>query len=188
LNKRLISLMVILFALGWFAHSGASFFVSTTLPTETNQNIGTIWQQLFTPNDSNNLQRGFYDSLTLAPERASPMDRVKESQIYVTKDRVIIDMENVEWAKFTDTNSMDPIIDTGSNALEISPDSIGDLQVGDIISYTTHFTEGTIIHRIVEIGDDGEWYARVKGDNIDFEDPGKVRFDQVERVVIGIIY
>ncbi|MDP7324251.1 MAG: hypothetical protein QF632_05825, partial [Candidatus Woesearchaeota archaeon] len=71
MNKRLISLMVILFALGWFAHSGASFFVSTTLPTETNQNIGTIWQQLFTPNDSNNLQRGFYDSLTLAPERAS---------------------------------------------------------------------------------------------------------------------
>jgi uncharacterized protein (UPF0248 family) len=48
---------------------------------------------------------------------------------------------------------------------------------------------GTIIHRVVKIGQDSEgWYAILKGDNLSQEDPEKVRFDQVQRVVVAIIY
>ena len=145
---------------------------------------------LFKPIPENNLQKTFFDSLFLdtAPERASPKDRIKESQIHVLNNRVIIDLENAEWATFTDTNSMDPIFDQGSNAIEIVPQKEEDLQVGDIISYESEFAEGTIVHRITELGNDGSWYARVKGDNIDFEDPGKIRFNQIQRVVVAIIY
>jgi hypothetical protein len=32
------------------------------------------------------------------------------------------------------------------------------------------------------------WYAIMKGDNLSYSDPGKIRFDQVQRVVIGILY
>jgi signal peptidase I len=101
---------------------------------------------------------------------------------------VTLDLRDAEWATFTDTNSMDPIIDQGANAIEIVPDNPSQLKEGDIISYKSKYAEGTIIHRIVEINNDNEWYARVKGDNLDFQDPGKVRFDQIQRVVVGILY
>jgi len=124
-----------------------------------------------------------------APERPSPCNRVKESQIFVTNDRIVIDFQNAEWATFTDTNSMDPIIDAEANALEYAPKSPEEICVGDIASYHTKLSEGVVIHRIVEIGfDEKGWYATFKGDNLAYKDPERVRFEQIERVVIGIIY
>jgi hypothetical protein len=124
-----------------------------------------------------------------APERPSPCQRINQSQILVTGGSILIDFQNAEWAKFTDTNSMDPVLDTGSYALEYVPSSSDELCVGDIASYSTRLASGTIIHRIVEIGYDTDgWYARFKGDNLPYMDPEKVRFEQIQRVVIGIIY
>ncbi|MFH1010516.1 MAG: signal peptidase I [bacterium] len=123
------------------------------------------------------------------PEQPSPRDRITESNILVYDDRVIIRVADPQWATFTDTNSMDPVIDAGANAIEIVPQSENDVQVGDIISYKSKFADGTIIHRIVYKGqDESGTYFVVKGDNNPSNDPGKIRFSQIERVVVGIIY
>ncbi|MBU1204380.1 MAG: hypothetical protein KKA61_02575 [Nanoarchaeota archaeon] len=122
-------------------------------------------------------------------EKDSPGDWIKEDQIKVYNDRVIINLKDAEWASFTDTNSMDPIIDETANAIEIIPKSADDIHVGDIISYKSDYADGTIIHRIIKIGSDEEgWYCIVKGDNNQSPDPGKIRFNQIKRVLVAIIY
>lgn len=122
-------------------------------------------------------------------ERYSPKDRISEDQIKVYNDRIVIDVQDAQWASFTDTNSMDPIIDTESHALQIVPSSPDEIQVGDIVSYKSTYSDGIIIHRVIRIGMDSDgWYAVMRGDNLNANDPEKVRFDQVKRVLIGIIY
>lgn len=124
-----------------------------------------------------------------AAERLSPCDHVKEMQILVTDEGVNIDLEGAEWATFTDTNSMDPVIDAGANAIEFVPESEAEICVGDIASYVPSSEDGTIIHRVVETGYDSEgWYAIFKGDNLGYRDPEKVRFSQIRRVVVAIVY
>jgi hypothetical protein len=122
-------------------------------------------------------------------EVASPHDRIKESQIKVYKDRVIIEIKDAQWAGFIDTNSMDPVIDKEANAIQVVPESYHDVHVGDIISYESEYGEGIYIHRVIKVGFDPEgWYCIAKGDNNPTEDPGKIRFSQIKKVVIAIIY
>jgi len=122
-------------------------------------------------------------------ERDSPNDWIKEDQINVYNDKVIINLKDAEWASFTDTNSMDPVIDEKANAIEIIPKSTDDIHVGDIISYKSEYADGTIIHRVIKTNSDEEgWYCIVKGDNNQNPDPGKIRFNQIKRVLIAIIY
>ncbi len=119
----------------------------------------------------------------------SPRDRVKETQIFVGKDKVTLDIPNAHWATFTDTNSMDPIIDDGSNAIEVVPQSESDLEIGDIVAYESEYADGLIIHRIAYIGTDADGkYFVLKGDNNPTSDPGRVRFSQIKSVVVAIIY
>ena len=121
-------------------------------------------------------------------ERDSPGDWLEERQIKVMQDKVVIDQENVILSSFADTNSMDPLLDASANGLEIKPKR-GELKVGDVISYRSDLLGGVVIHRIVEVGVDakGEYYF-VQGDNNGVQDPEKVRFDQVEGVLIGVLY
>lgn len=119
-------------------------------------------------------------------EQNSPNDWILEKDIAVYEDKIIISVENAKWATFADTNSMDPVLDKGANAIQIVPAYEEQLQVGDIITYNQGNI--SIIHRIIEIGNDGDWYAITKGDNNNSPDAGKVRFSQVEKVVIGILY
>lgn len=120
-------------------------------------------------------------------EVAGPKDRIVESQVHVFPDQVVIDLAGAQWSSFTDTNSMDPVLDAGHNALQIVPTSFDVIGVGDIISFETEY--GVVIHRVIEIGMDTEgWYAVTHGDNAPFSDPFKVRFSQVKRVVVGILY
>ena len=122
-------------------------------------------------------------------EKFAPQDRIKEEQVKVYEDKVVIDLENATWAKFVSTGSMVPTLSEDANAIEIVPQSPKDINVGDIISYISPNEEGIIIHRVVETGEDEQgWYAITKGDNNKLNDPYKVRFEQVERVLIGIIY
>ena len=122
-------------------------------------------------------------------EKYSPSDWIKEDQIKVYNDRVIIDLKDAEWASFTDTNSMDPVLDETANAIEIIPKSTEDIHVGDIISYNSDYADGTIIHRVIKIGKDNKgWYCIVKGDNNQNPDPGKIRFSQIKRILVAIIY
>ncbi len=123
----------------------------------------------------------------IPPERPSPKPRIKESQIKVLPDKVVINIKNAKWASFADTNSMDPVFDNGHYGIQITPESPDDIQIGDIISYTSEY--GSIIHRVIEIGHDEKgWFAIVKGDNNDIPDPWKVRFEQVKRVLVALTY
>lgn len=124
-----------------------------------------------------------------SPERQSPSDHIKESQIHVYDDRVVIDAPGASWASFTDTNSMDPFFDETSNSIELKPSSPADINPGDIISYRSGITGDLIVHRVVSRGvDDSGVFYLVKGDNNPVQDPEKVRFEQVHGVLIGIIY
>lgn len=123
----------------------------------------------------------------LPPERASPKPRIREDQIKVLPDKVVIYIKNARWATFADTNSMDPVFDAGHYGIQIVPQSPDEIQIGDVISYDSEF--GSIIHRVIEIGHDEEgWFAVVKGDNNEIADPWKVRFDQVRRVLVALTY
>ncbi len=122
-----------------------------------------------------------------SPEQLSPTDRVSEDQVLIFPDYILINIKNAKWASFADTNSMDPLIDKGANALQVIPQTPTEIQVGDVISYQH---EGDrIIHRVVYIGEDEQgWYCIVKGDNNKVSDPGKVRFDKIDRVLFGVLY
>lgn len=128
-------------------------------------------------------------SLGISTERPSPSDWISNSQVEVYSDRVILDIQDAEWAIFTNTNSMDPVIDEDSAAIEIVPDTEADLGIGDIVSYESEYAEGTIIHRIIYKGTDDEGtYFIMKGDNNPTSDPGRIRFHQIKRVLVAIIY
>ena len=84
---------------------------------------------------------------------------------------------------------MDPVIDSTSKAIQIIPKSEREIHVGDIVSYQSKYKDGIVAHRVVEIGYDSlGWYARLKGDNNPYTDPGNVRFEQIKRVVVAVIY
>jgi hypothetical protein len=122
-------------------------------------------------------------------EVASPSDWIPEDFILVTNEKVVLNIQGAEWASFTDTNSMDPVIDAGANAIEVIPESPEDIQVGDIVAYESEYAEGTIIHRVVYKAQDEKGpYFVLKGDNNPINDPGKIRFEQIKRVVVAIIY
>jgi hypothetical protein len=124
-----------------------------------------------------------------SPEIESPSDHIKEDQIHVYQNRIEIDLENAMWARFTDTNSMDPLFDAEANTVEIKPEKPSDINAGDIISYRPRNMDSLIVHRVVSTGyDDEGWYAVAKGDNVEQPDPDKIRFDQVNGVLVAIIY
>jgi len=128
-------------------------------------------------------------SVFTTPEMISPSDWISENQIHVLSDKIIISISNASWARFTDTNSMDPLFDVNSNTIEIKPENPSDIQIGDIISYNSRIMGTTIIHRVVDIKNDSNGiYFVTKGDNNLYRDPERVRFDQIKGVVVGIIY
>lgn len=129
----------------------------------------------------------FSESLLTSTERSSPSDWIKEEDITLKNNQVIFNVLNPTWAKFTNTNSMDPFIDETSHAIEISPDSPNKINVGDVISYQTSY--GIIIHRVIEKGEDENGaYFIVQGDNLQLRDPFKVRFPEIRGVVVAVIY
>jgi hypothetical protein len=122
-------------------------------------------------------------------ERLSPSDIISQEQIKIYQDRIIIEVDSPQWATFTNTKSMAPVFDQGNFALQIVPSSYEQIHPGDIISFTSDYAVGVIIHRVIETGFDEEgWYAITKGDNNPSRDPGKVRFENIKKLLIGIIY
>jgi len=120
---------------------------------------------------------------------ASPSDWIEEKEIGVYSKQVILNIKDAEWATFTDTHSMEPVISARANAIEIVPKTPEEISVGDIVSYKSEYADGIIIHRVIEkdIDSQGEYFI-LKGDNNPEQDPGKIRFSQIKRVVVAIIY
>ena len=138
---------------------------------------------------SNNQETQMPQSYSIEEKNtSSPSDWIKENQIQVQKDKVIINIENAKWAKFTDTDSMLPFLDENSNAIELIPRNENDIKIGDIVSYRA-FTNDIVIHRVIEKGTDEQGtYFILKGDNNPYPDPEKVRFSQVQRALVAVIY
>lgn len=180
-----VLLLICVFFLGAIATNIYSFYVSaqTDIQLPENNNGGYEYES----------ETGFDRALamlhTRGKEIASPMDRISEDQILVTNEKIVINLKGAEWASFTDTNSMDPLIDAGAHAIEVAPLSEDQVQVGDIAAYESEYADGTIIHRVVYKGEDEKGtYFILKGDNNPVSDPGKIRFEQIKRVVVAIIY
>jgi len=159
-------IIVLIFGLGFFA-SNIYATMNTERPTDITKPMG--------------------DNTT--DEIPSPNDWVKESQIGVYSNQVILDIKDAQWATFTDTHSMEPVISARANAIEIVPKSADEIKVGDIASYQSLYADGTIIHRVIEKNTDADGaYFIMKGDNNPSPDPGKIRFSQIKRVVVAIVY
>lgn len=119
----------------------------------------------------------------------SPFDRIPESSIHVYPDKVVIDMNDVQWASYADTHSMEPVLKAGTNGLELIPESENDVYVGDIVAYSADWSDGLVVHRIISSGFDASGrYFILKGDNNSSADPGRVRFSQIKYVLVGVIY
>lgn len=175
---KILTIVAISFAVGLFL--GVAQSTSAEL---TDYSDGESFELPQTINTFSNFITG------KAIERPSPKQRVTYDKVEVYSDKVILDIQGAVWASFTDTNSMDPVIDENSYALEIVPEKPEEIQVGDIISYNTPLAEGTIIHRVVDKGfDEAGTFFIAKGDNLPNNDPGKIRFNQIQRVVVGVLY
>ncbi|MFH1505845.1 MAG: signal peptidase I [archaeon] len=122
-------------------------------------------------------------------DKDHPANRILEDQIHVFKDRIVIDLADAQWSYFADTKSMEPVIFAGANAIQVVPDCPDGVQIGDIISYDSEFSDGVIIHRVVHKDEDEEGtYFIMKGDNNPTSDPGRVRCDQIKRTVVMLVY
>ncbi len=122
-------------------------------------------------------------------EKPSPADRIKDGDVRTFSDSVRIDISNAKWRKYIDSNSMDPLIDEGTTTIEIRPRYSSEVKIGDIIAYNMEGYDYAFVHRVVKIGNDKDGiYFITKGDNYYREDSYKVRFSQVEGIVVGILY
>lgn len=188
-----ILLVLMIFAIGWMSSTAFSLFNSESNGVVLSPVSGNTVQEVVR---QDSLEQQF-DSLISAlaqptqedREKISPHDWVRMDQIKVYDNQVILNIKNPEWAMYLDTNSMDPVIDATANTIQVIPQREEDVHVGDIVAYESRYKEGIITHRVIEVGYDSDgWYAYLKGDNNQNRDPGKVRFSQIKRIVVAIIY
>lgn len=140
--------------------------------------LGILISNIFNPN----LDQAYGNS----QEISSPSEWLTNKDINVYKDKVILNIENTRYVSVTNTNSMDPFIDENTNVLEILPENLNDIQIGDIISFEIETGE-VYIHRVVNKGyDEKGLYFITKGDNNPNTDPVITR--EVKGVVYGILY
>ncbi len=172
----LIYLVIVLaVALGWIGHSlYLDFFASEE-------------ENVLVPGQDGVLEKVNNFLTFSSAEIMSPNDHITEEQIRVYDDRVILDVDDPVWSSFTDTNSMDPLLDSGANGIEIKPQSEADIHIGDVISYKSG--KGVVIHRVIGIEKDEEGiYYIVKGDNNPIADKDKVRFSDVQGILVAVVY
>ena len=118
--------------------------------------------------------------------KSAPFDFVKENQIEVYEDKIVIHVENASLGRYAPTGSMVPVLDDRSNGIRIVPRSESDVHIGDIITFNRE--NNLIIHRVVEKGSDSRGvYFITKGDNNDLND-GKIRFEDIRYITIGVIW
>jgi len=116
----------------------------------------------------------------------APSDFIKEGQIEVLNDKVIIHIKDASMSRYAPTGSMKPVLDSGANGIRVKPESEKDIHIGDIITFRDR--QHLIVHRVVDKGlDEQGVYFVTKGDNNSVVD-GKVRFEDVEYITIAIIW
>ena len=116
----------------------------------------------------------------------SPSDHVGEDDIIVLDNKVILNIRGVSLSNYADSGSMVPVLDKGANGIRIVPLSEDEVEVGDIVSFRIGGI--LVVHRVIEKGvdDEGVWFD-VKGDANMIGD-GRIRFEDIEYVTVGILY
>jgi c-di-AMP phosphodiesterase-like protein len=202
LDKKIILLFLIIFIFGWICNTVYSLYFSNQYINLLNKDNNLVSESFFIKQKPIELNKHLENNSILpnSPlmsgilndtyrDIPSPYDWIKEEQIKVYNDQIIIKLKDAKWATFTNTKSMDPVIDRKSNAIEIVPKSEEDIHVGDIVSYKSRYIQGVVIHRVIKKEKDkyGTYFI-MKGDNNPYSDPEKVRFNQIKRVLVIIIY
>jgi signal peptidase I len=115
-------------------------------------------------------------------------DRISIGQIHQFPGKVVIEGD-YQISEFADSNSMLPTLDSGSNGIQIPVYPNTTLKRGDIISFKLEEKDYTIAHRITDIREDSKGiYYITKGDYQELPDPYRVRHDQVQRLMVGVIW
>ncbi len=115
----------------------------------------------------------------------TPNDWISEDDIIIFDDMILLRIANATLSSYSDSGSMRPIFDEGANGIRIVPKNADEINVGDIVSY--RFEGILVVHRVIEKGFDNDTYFIMKGDN-NFVNDGKVRFEEIEYVTIGVIW
>jgi len=189
MNWKIVLSMVFAFVLGMVTYDVISAYSIDENPVITQTFIKESQRNI--ENNQTILTKAAEVVGFLSPERASPQDRISIDDIKWDGKKVTIYIDNPQISTFADTNSMDPLIDVESTAIQIEPKSKEDIHVGDVISY--QYKEDIIIHRVIEIGYFNEsnpdtWYAIAKGDNNTNPAPYPLSYNQISRILIGVIY
>ncbi len=117
---------------------------------------------------------------------SAPSDSIKDNQIHVYENAIVIDVENAGISKYAATGSMLPLLDENSNGIRIQVKSESEINVGDIITFEKN--NELIIHRVIEKGIDNEGvYFITKGDNSGMND-SKIRIEQIKYKTIGVLW
>lgn len=124
----------------------------------------------------------FLDGKTVS----SPSNFIEKDKILIYPEKVVINLPGATISSYEDTGSMKPTLDSNSNGIRIKPYSEDDIEIGDIVSFRK---DGfLIVHRVIEKGIDSQGtYFVTKGDNNNFND-GKIRFQDIEYLTVGILY
>jgi signal peptidase I len=116
----------------------------------------------------------------------SPSDFIKEDQISFEDGKIIISLDHAVLSRYTNSESMLPILGKDSTGIGIKPNSSDEINVGDIVSFKQD--NQIIVHRIIEKGIDKEGvYFITKGDNSNEKD-NMIRFKDIDSVLVAILY
>jgi len=127
----------------------------------------------------------------------SPGDFVSKKDINVNSSKILIDLDHLEkqivLSNYDDSKSMFPLINNDSIGMGFRPDSSEEINIGDIISFWSFADienkKRLVVHRVIDKGSDEKGiYFITKGDNNPKKDKQKVRFEEVDSVLIGILY
>lgn len=117
----------------------------------------------------------------------SPSDIVKDSDIDLFTNKLIIDIPGLSVVSYKDSQSMLPLLTNSSHGIRVKPQSQFDIQLGDIISF--NMSNMTVVHRVIDVkSDEKGLYFVTQGDNSAVTDKNKIRFDDVEWKLIGVLY
>jgi len=123
------------------------------------------------------------------PSPRNIVDQKNISYDKVNKRIIIKGIEGPIWlTTVQNTNSMDPVVDYGHTCILSDDFDADDLVVGDVAVYKKA-NGNQVIHRIVKISSDEDGrYFIFKGDNNFIEDVLKVRDNQIDCLLLGVIY
>ena len=125
-----------------------------------------------------------------------PLDRIDDSNIKVYSDKIVI--EGTFGKTGATGDSMLQVSPNGTTHITIKPRSPEEITIGDLIVFNkpkemieNGFTSNTttILHRVIDKGTDSEGiYYYTKGDSNYKGDGAKIRFENITKIVVGVIW